>query len=697
MKRIQVMSDLRKLGFLCLALIFITSLVSCNGGSSSTSGNATISGVVADGYVKNAQVFVYSDAGMTNQIGSGTTDDSGNFSITLSVSAVPDTVYIKSVGGTIIDTGMPAPTMTFIGSNTLSAFNVTPLTDSLYKYTTSKRSMNSAADYMKNKLGLSDTSLIWGDPVANSDLQDELYKVLSSGTQGGTLPDGQYKVTYLRFGEDDINNATFTGIDNIISQRKEQFYVTISNGEVSGTTNDGKSVVGRVQGSALLMNFQGTNSVTRICGNIGLLSSVSGVYTRYSTGSTEPVKGVFVATFIPSTGLDSQEMANVITQLYTGARHTLFRDIFGSDHDIGWGDVNITSVDPDTNTVRAASPFSVMVSSNTNVDPTSTTLNFQSGKLVAETDGTPNNIIILSFTETSGTDYFIQPVGSRKGIYICTDTTGTVTGIGDSYMSKTESLAPSFDAGTQYNVSLAVVPVMFLGQSRANNLDLMHFSNSFSTPSDITTTPYVRDSQQEMVIVFNGSMLAFKQDADGDFADPPSPGQPADYIRFLELYETGAMQGEEINGGSLDFNQDGQLDSLCKFPVTFVGYIKKQGESAPSFTGILNSLFRVLYALDYSEYANAYYTGILSIQGRGANTVTLNWRDASGNNTGTATLSCENLDGLLHIYGADDPNDDQSYIDLYWPIGGQKAVYVHSDSSDGQGTIDELGEAYLTY
>lgn len=111
-----------------LLSVFVLFLAGCggSGGSGGSTGDATISGKVADGYVSGADVYAYSDADMTNQIGAGSTDSEGNFSMVLSVSSVPDPVYLKSVGGTDVATGMPAPTMLFVGSGSAGTFNITP-------------------------------------------------------------------------------------------------------------------------------------------------------------------------------------------------------------------------------------------------------------------------------------------------------------------------------------------------------------------------------------------------------------------------------------------------------------------------------------------------------------------------------------------------------------------------------------------
>ena len=104
-----------------LAVALVLMLSGCGGGSGGSSGSTataasnTISGTVADGYVSGASVSIYDDFEMATQIGSGTTDANGNFSLTLNVAAIPDTIYVKTTGGIDTATGLPAPTMAFAG------------------------------------------------------------------------------------------------------------------------------------------------------------------------------------------------------------------------------------------------------------------------------------------------------------------------------------------------------------------------------------------------------------------------------------------------------------------------------------------------------------------------------------------------------------------------------------------------------
>ena len=142
-----------------LVSLFVLVLAGCGGSGSGSDGNtggATISGKVADGYVSGADVYAYSDADMTNQIGAGSTDSEGNFSMVLSVSPVPDPLYLKSVGGIDVETQMPAPTMLFVASGSSDTFNIPPLTDCLYKYSlTSHPRMNQSSEGTQKPYGRS--------------------------------------------------------------------------------------------------------------------------------------------------------------------------------------------------------------------------------------------------------------------------------------------------------------------------------------------------------------------------------------------------------------------------------------------------------------------------------------------------------------------------------------------------------------
>ena len=154
---------------LAAGMAVLMALAACGGGGGSTAtstttttttGSPSIAGSVVDGRVKNATLTLYSDQAMTQQVGSGTTDATGAFNITLSVKTAPDPIYIKSVGGIDLDTGMPAPTMCFVGNtggaNKLTRFHVTPLTNRVCKLARGKgMTLSAAQTRVRTDFGLS--------------------------------------------------------------------------------------------------------------------------------------------------------------------------------------------------------------------------------------------------------------------------------------------------------------------------------------------------------------------------------------------------------------------------------------------------------------------------------------------------------------------------------------------------------------
>ena len=135
---------------------------------------------------------------------------------------------------------------------------------------------------------------------------------------------------------------------------------------------------------------------------------------------------------------------------------------------------------------------------------------------------------------------------------------------------------------------------------------------------------------------------------------------------------------------------------LSIYPATFVGFVKKPAETAPSVAGTRNFLARTLYSKEVlvdnldNAYRTSYITGDLTISGSSA---TLNWTEGGGT-SGTATLAVENTDGLYHMHGN---LDSSTYIDIFWPVGGKKSVYITSDNGTGNWVITEVGEAYVTH
>jgi len=687
------------------ALGLITILATGGGGGvTTTTSGTTLSGKVADGYVSGATVYIYSDQAMTNLIGSGTTDASGNFSISLSTASIPATVYIKTVGGTVIDTGMPAATMLFVGSGSLGNFNVTPITDSLFRYAMSM-GITGATTHLETNLSLTSTQL-YGDPVANSSLQSAVYEALASGTMGGTPPDGSYTGVFLVPGpvkDSQGTNYAFPNISTLLDIAKAEknlgtLNFTISNGVLSGQTTDASGntinqITGMVKGSSVLIDMGNSQHTqfTRFVGQVGVMGSVVGTFVSYDGTASPPQisSGFAVASIVPQ-GVNPAGLANVVSNTYpgsSGSRHFIYRDVFrdnSTELNMVWGDMTITSLSPGTpNGAVVADNMEIYADAGSTGGPTTDTLTFQEGRYLWN-NNVPANIIILRFTNPGGGNVFIiQPVGSRRAVALITDANYYIKNRGEAYLaSANNSIAPSLKANTTYTTAVAVAHAGMLSQSRASYIgggSGMPYTDNITTPLDITSG---YDTTAGILSVFDESIVAFlKDDDDNGLLDE------TDYMRVVELYQTGAMQGEQIMGGNVPAGVPGTY--MSEYPATFVGFMEEQGSTAPSFSGVVNLLARTLYSTDYNDYFGMYFWGTLSTSGTSA---TLNWNQPGGM-SGTATLTASSSHGLYHFDGA----MGTDYIDIFWPVGAEKAVYIISDNSAGTGTITGVGEAYLTF
>ncbi len=730
--------------FFCLMLtaVMLTGLAACGGGGGSTSttaSSATLSGAVIDGKVSGATLTLYSDQAMTTEVGSGTTDSQGAFDVTLTVTTAPDPIYIKSTGGIDIDTGLAAPTMLFVGNTTgangLSSFNITPLTDDVFDRVSKGDSLSAAQGNARTAFGLSSntgTNGLYEDPSssANTGLKTAAFKKLTAGTIGGTISAGDYKMFVISIDESAVGTQTLSSIADLVNP-SNGMYIEASirvdaNGDISSLTT-GQYFKGKISGSSMLFdivdNLTNPNNITRIVGNIGLNGSVAGNFTDVDL-TTTPVgvtKGVWVGSLIPTTGIDTTGLNSFVNDFYTpgsstGLMNVVARDIFNSGATpprVSWGQVAVTAVDTSAGTATmSAMTLRTDAGSVAASSGLSSSLPFLAGKYIKSSDSipVPTNLLVFEFDAGGGGDktYVATAVGLRRGIYFYVpNATGKVESVGESYLSKVDSLAPSgFTAGATHDVTTANIHPGMPGNPRSNAL------SEGLTPSDIGAPMVIpgsvtvgngywdpnSTSAAPELMVFQGSMFIMKKDDSDDFAtNQMVSGGADDHIRVVEFFESGAMQGEEIMGGTVPGASSLQMRN---FPSTFIGFVHNQADTTtPSFSGRLNFLARVQYASDYSSFANAYTSGSLTItapSGSSSGSATL-VATPGGGTTATSTLTVDvppsGTYGVYQIHGA---LTGGGYIDIVWPIGGTKALYAISDQADGTGTITEIGEAYMT-
>jgi len=470
---------------LLIALVpLMATLGACGGGSSAAGGGAgaaagaSLGGAVIDGKVKNATLTLYSDQAMTTQVGSGTTDATGAFNITLTVTTAPDPVYIKSTGGIDLDTGMPAPTMTFVGNtggaNKLTTFNVTPLTSAVFTKVKNGSTLSNAQTSMQNSLGLASntgTNGLYSDPTAaaNTTLKAAVFKQLAAGTMGSTLAAGTYDFYMIALAEDDLmtttatTKATITRIADFTNANAKNrgiynvFRMTVNaNGNITGT-GSGTTFSGKVQGSAMLLDDTGTDAATgntvisRVVGKIGVNGSVSGNFSFVIPATGTMSKGVFVGSFVPAAGVTQTALNTFFSNYYTpgatsGQFHFVGRSIFtaagfnGGPPRVTFGTSAFTALNATTRAITmsdltasidAGSVVATMAGGGTTM-----TLKFCGAQYIQDpTTSKPTNLIISEYqipsntgtyvpcsttstTETGAADlvYTITAVGSRRGV-----------------------------------------------------------------------------------------------------------------------------------------------------------------------------------------------------------------------------------------------------------------------------------------
>jgi len=700
------------LGRFLLLQLMISALVICgsgcgSGGSgSSGSGTSSLSGSVVDGYVAGAMVRVYSSSELSpeNRIGSGRTDAQGRFNLTLNVGRIPYPLYIKTSGGTDIETGLPAPSLLFVGEDQGGEVVVTPLTDMHYKLAL-MHGLVGAEDGLVERLNallvdnVQDMNTIFGDPEQDGLLKDALDKVLASGTQTSTLSEGNYTVVIAHIDNTQVNNATFTchGLTDFLTNNVAQGSLTVDGQRLSGRIS-GQNATGHIQGGSFILDINATGDLTRLAGTVGLMGSAAGTYINIPpepSTLSDIDRGAFAASFIQEEGLVVNTVKELARRLYSGKRNLLFRDTLGQDYDIGVAsDLTISDIDPSTLAV-SASGFEVYLAPD---DVNATSISFTNGTLISTNSSLPSSLIALEFAEPglSSRDFFIQPIGLRQGFYLVSKgTNGEVYAAGQAFLSSANSTTPHLEPFKDYSGRIMAVSLNATGQNRDDVLWKYHGTGFSTTPPDNPLQGFAMKTidgeifgSAEATLLFNGGMLGLYHHDGMDTLDTGS-GLYAQRA-IMEIFETGAVQGTGIFGNS---NPD-----LINFPCPYVGFaLKNEAFQAPSYNGRLDFLYRILYVSDseISEIRDiSYVYGTLNITGSSA---VLSYTDSQGE-TGQATLAVDDREtGLYHIHGPIGPSGQAQYTDIFWPVGGTKGAVLVSSGSGTNDPIVEVGEAFMTF
>ena len=646
-----------------------------------------LNGRVVDGYVKNAKIEIFDDNTYTNLIGQGSTNSNGSFTITLNTTNLPNPVYIKSTGGVIIENGMLAPTMLFVGNkNSDGEYIITPITNIVAEKEKSGINLDSIKEQLANDLNLTEDALFI-NPETNETVKNVLkQKVLPASTFASTLADGNYTAYIIYFDKDSIDeNKTITSVDDI-EQNIIPIPINISDGNISApllTDEEGETyaIRGYVSGTTVLLELVPTNSpdhYVSLAGTVGLYGSVAGVVATFGDSYITP--GVFVGQFVPQDINNSQvqKMITDTTNMIAGRENLLFRlNIGGSG--MGVCSINIT---PDQNRSLTLSNVNVIGETFTLIADNNES-KFLSVSINNSNNTFPTNLAVMKYrvAEDGTPVYFIQPVGLRKGMIITTDN-NKVDEIGDVYISKSGTIAPALKTGTNYTMKVGIVHAGMIGMNRNSILPYISISQNMTTPNVNTSGAdnYLREPTriefENEVMFFNDSVIGmYNGGGDGDI------NTTDDYMRTLQIYNSGAFDGENIIGGSLPNG-----DELQNYPGFFVGYFKEQNSNATiSPDGEYDFIARSLYFSNDIDKPTL-VRGKLIIENDGGS-ATIEVFDENG----SFPLSIDCANGLCHIKGY---GSDGDYIDIVWPIGGKKGLYVVSDGESGP--VFEVGEAYIS-
>jgi hypothetical protein len=464
------------------------------------------------------------------------------------------------------------------------------------------------------------------------------------------------------------------------------FDITVSNGSLSGISDTGEAITGRVQGTTLIMNMALEDTLYRLAGEI-TFGAASGTYNKLSISGGSVTNGLFLATFTPST-ITADQIANLFTALAniaTGQHYFATRDFLIADV------APFTSYGQITLSDLTASGFNYAGFTNTAITDDDTPLETWTNVSSSASFFSESRIYAFSHDYNVGDNeiiYVIGAAGNRKCIgvtYFADD--DQVRSVVEVTMVRNTEIAPLIQSDTLYHNTVAVAHMGLLNQTRTANLNAMVFSGG-----DVQTPAFgggfnagyaFADGQN---IVMAGSTLMIKKCA--DFGSPLASG---DYIMGLELYDSGAMSGTRVDGGTI-----GPFH-IYDYPSANVVFMRKDGTSAPDFSGTLNFLSRTMYSNDYSNYDSDYAYGTITLNTTGSS-ATLSCNNGLGDPI-SATLTLEKVldgdtfTGIIHLYGS--LGDDNGYIDIYWPVGGKRATYLCSESATG--LTFSVGEAFLTF
>ncbi|TYO97476.1 hypothetical protein EDC39_11016 [Geothermobacter ehrlichii] len=519
------------------------------------------------------------------------------------------------------------------------------------------------------------------------------------------MPDGDYTLLVIYLENADLDSTLYPDTASLLAANRLEGSVTLSGGQLSGSLGT-ETVSGRLNGSGLVMQITddptSPTSFTNVSGQVGLLGSVAGTYYNLDLsqpGTVSRTDGLFVAALVPVAGLQPAAVAQTVARLYGGELHTLFQDVFGSDHDTGYGTIQFTGLDPLANQVTmSGNGFTVNFVSGVSAG-TSDTVQLLQGTFLQTGDGRPTGLLVLEMLDSTGDKaFFILPLGNRRGIYVAVDTDrrnsvdasaqDQAYAIGHAFLSAAGPVVPQLKAATSYGIQAYGFASHIA--SEIFNPDYSPGMWSFSLSCDVPANAGVHswDASAGINGYFLPGVVAFSSLGDYTLRSTSS--------LMFEVYEGGGLIGQLSVGGCFDSDTRDWADCDATHvlpahlhPGLILARAREVGSTLPDIVPkTFDYLERPVYA--YNEdmtRLSALRQGTFKVDGTGSGQATLVM------DGGSSSLDVEQTNGIMHAVGTQ--NSDR--LDIYWITGVPRGLYLRSQPAKlGAYIILEAGEVFLS-
>jgi len=604
--------------------------------------NPSISGRIVDDYVSGATMTGYdcsSEIKMTsdNQIASGTTTSSGEFDVTLTVSTIPDYVCLKTTGGTMIDTGLPAPDMAYIGSSE-GPFNLSPITNAAFKYVFKNKNsgnvvaaaINSGKNEVIAKLGIT-AAQIKADPLdsANAAVKTAMYKTMASTSMDIKISAGDYKIYLQSFDSNSTLSDLATIVSDTDSLEDHVKYTNITVDSAGAITGDAfnfdgtnsSTVSGSIYGKTIILFLTQSNGniLYKFVGQVGSLGAISGYEMTMLNIQEALAPGLFIGKLVPA-GLTAEQQTKIgelAGELYTGSHFISAYDVLTDITNIGidalgptahYGTISFTGISGEN---LGFSDFNLTDINNTIgcgnlcegcIEQLATNETNSSANIDSYIDD-KQNFGYISLPNRIGGKYILNfAVGSKTGLLLDTNSTGGIVSIGQVSLIKKDGLANSVSGGSTYASSSVMIPWqpnpasdgnMTKGTSLTDyansnffslgDIDLTNITNQVLSSGICMKVPVGADEGTQLMTMLGTSIIVKVDtndtDGNGGVADGNYTSSFGDQVMGFNFGDGGTIHGNSAMALGIDATTGvpGTYgpSNLYNFPFVSAGFMRK--------------------------------------------------------------------------------------------------------------------------